>query len=153
MVVRRRKKTRKKRGSKTYGWGEEGHRKSGYRGGKGKAGGHKHHWTKTIVEDPEYFGRGRRGINRPKKIVYTPTFINIGEISERIDKLLEKGVAVREEGMIKVDVKKMGFDKVLGAGRIEAKLHVLAPKFTKKAAEKIEKAGGKVTVIEVQRGE
>ncbi|MEM2955643.1 MAG: 50S ribosomal protein L15, partial [Nitrososphaerales archaeon] len=52
------RKTRKLRGSRTVGYGQVGqHRKSGSRGGKGKAGLHKHKWSWTVKYAPNYFGR------------------------------------------------------------------------------------------------
>jgi large subunit ribosomal protein L15 len=50
MVYRRSKKVRKQRGSRVHGYGRisGGHRKSGQRGGTGKAGLTKHHWILTI---------------------------------------------------------------------------------------------------------
>ncbi|MCX6820480.1 MAG: uL15 family ribosomal protein, partial [Candidatus Aenigmarchaeota archaeon] len=43
----------------------------------------------------------------------------------------------------KIDLGALGYDKVLGAGRISKPLEVIAPVFTKSAAKKIEVAGGK----------
>ncbi|MEM0231544.1 MAG: hypothetical protein QXG78_00335, partial [Candidatus Methanomethyliaceae archaeon] len=68
MVVRREKKVRKQRGSRTYGWGTVGqHRKSGMRGGFGNAGLHKHKWSWTIKYGKDHFGK--YGFIRPKAVV------------------------------------------------------------------------------------
>ncbi|MEM3921728.1 MAG: 50S ribosomal protein L15, partial [Nitrososphaerota archaeon] len=54
----RHRKSRKRRGSRTCGWGQIGqHRKSGSRGGHGHAGMHKHKWTWVLKHDPDYFGK------------------------------------------------------------------------------------------------
>ena len=43
------RKIRKQRATRYHGWGQVGqHRKSGGRGGKGKAGGRKHFWIRTV---------------------------------------------------------------------------------------------------------
>ncbi len=45
-----------------------------------------------------------------------------------------------------IDVTKMGYEKVLGAGEVLAPVTIIAKFFTQKAIEKIEKAGGKAMV-------
>ncbi len=148
MTTRKEKRSRKFRGLKTHGWGIKSHRKSGYRGGFGKAGGHKHHWTKVLVEEPDYFGKGMRGIRRPKKLIKAPKTVNLGYIEEKLDELVSRKLVEEEGGVFKVDVRKLGFEKVLGEGNVNHKLHILAFKFSRKAVEKIEGKGGKVTVLE-----
>ena len=48
---------------------------------------------------------------------------------------------------------KKGKIKILGSGELTKKLEVYADKFTKGAKEKIEKAGGKINIIEQQKPE
>ena len=52
--------------------------------------------------------------------------------------------ALLETGLVR---KALDGVKILGNGELEKKLTVKAEKFTKSAAEKIEKAGGKAEVI------
>jgi ribosomal protein L18E len=46
-------------------------------------------------------------------------------------------------GKKKIDLTALGYRKVLGGGRIGKAIEVIAPMFSKKAAEKITAAGGK----------
>lgn len=134
MVVRRKKKVRKFRGKRSYGYGShKKHRGGGSRGGRGKAGMHKHKWSYTVKYEPEHFGK--RGFKRPSAVVKKVKTINLGRLS------------ALAAGKKKIDLTKLGYNKVLGSGKIQAAIEVVAEAFSKKAIEKIEAAGGKVTVF------
>jgi len=51
---------------------------------------------------------------------------------------------LKEKGL----VEKGEFVKILGEGNLTKKLSIFAHQFSKKAKEKIEKAGGKINIIE-----
>jgi len=52
----KKRKTRKRRGSRTMGYGRVGqHRKGGGGGSKGKAGGRKHFWIRTVKYEPNRY--------------------------------------------------------------------------------------------------
>jgi len=141
------RKIRKKRGSRTCGGGS--HKKSrgsGNRGGSGKAGGCKGKWTKIIKDYPRYFGR--RGFKLPKEIKHVYNSINVGEIDEIVDELLLKGIAIKDDGKIIVELSELNIEKVLGGGRVTRPLIIKAQRFTEGAVEKIEKAGGKAVIEE-----
>jgi large subunit ribosomal protein L15 len=70
--------------------------------------------------------------------------VNVSELNRFEDGAVVDRKALEEAGMIKQV--KDGV-KVLGNGEIEKKITVKADKFSKSAAEKIEKAGGKAEVI------
>ncbi len=145
MVVRREKKVRKQRGSRFYGWGRVGqHRKSGTRGGFGRAGMHKHKWTWVLKHAPDYFGK--RGFKRPEASTRKLISVNIGTIAESLDKFPIERDSL---GRIVVDLTKIGRVKVLGGGSVDKPLVVKASYFTDKAMEKIKEAGGEVITIEV----
>jgi large subunit ribosomal protein L15 len=142
MTVRKRKKGRTQRGSRTYGRGcSKRGRGSGERGGTGMSGGHKHKWSYIIRYMPDYFGK--HGFNRPAAVHSNVTAINIGELDENLDKLLELGFARQDGGRFAIDVNKMGFDKVLGNGQVTHTLDVTAKYFVESAKRKLEEAGGK----------
>lgn len=146
MVVRKEKKYRKFRGHRTYGKGS--HKKArggGSRGGRGKAGMHKHKWTYTVKYEPEHFGK--RGFKRPEEVKRKQKSINLKELDKISEELIEKKLAEIEEGKIKINLLKIGFEKVLGSGRVKKPLIVEAKYFSKKAEEKLEKAGGKAIKI------
>ncbi|KXB01115.1 50S ribosomal protein L15 [candidate division MSBL1 archaeon SCGC-AAA261F19] len=148
MVVRKTRKTKKKRGSRTVGGGTvKKRRHSGHKGGKGLAGSHKHRWMKLTKKAPKHFGK--HGFTRPPKLQKSVSTINVGELDERIDELLETEAAEQKEGKTIVDVTKIGIDKVLGRGKISRSMKVIAKNFSKSAKEKLEEAGGEVTTGEV----
>jgi large subunit ribosomal protein L15 len=142
MVVRREKKVRKQRGSRTYGRGcAKRGRGSGEKGGRGMAGGHKHKWSYILRYMPDYFGK--HGFVRPNKPERKET-INVGELDERVEDLLKEGVATREGEKIIVDVSKLGVQKVLGAGQVRHPLVIKGAEVVPSAREKLERAGGGV---------
>ena len=139
------RKIRKKRGSRTCGYGRVGqHRKSGSKGYR-KAGRHKHGWTYVIKYEPDYFGK--KGFTSPKSLRQEVKVINIGELEEIAEKY-----GKTENGKILIDLEGLGYTKLLGSGRITKPLIVKVPSCSKSAAEKIEKAGGKVLVESEQVG-
>ncbi|MHA2223968.1 MAG: uL15m family ribosomal protein [Candidatus Hodarchaeales archaeon] len=141
MTIRKRKKVRRQRGSRTYGYGRisGGHRKGGSRGGKGNAGIKDHHQIGRVAD----MIHNKRGFTVPNNNS-SDLSINIGEIDEQIDLLLTKKIASKEGSAIKLDISKLGFSKVLGKGLINHSLHLSAKNITSRAKEKIEAAGGKV---------
>lgn len=142
MVVRRRRKVRRQRGRRTYGRGcSKRGRGSGEKGGKGLGGGHKQKWSYVLRYMPEHFGK--HGFTRPPELRREVNAINVGELDEHLDELLQQGIAKREEERIVVDVRKLGFERVLGGGRVTHPLEVIAKEFVESAKRKLEKAGGK----------
>ena len=144
--MRRRKKSRKLRGrTRTMGWGRIGqHRKSGSRGGFGLVGFHKHKWSWTIKYAPHWFGK--HGFTQPPTIVAEINAINVGELDEIARDMLRQGIAQKENNKIVIDVSVLGFNKVLGKGKITLPLKVITPAITERAREKIEAAGGEVVI-------
>ncbi|MCD6248204.1 MAG: uL15 family ribosomal protein [Hadesarchaea archaeon] len=142
MVVRRRRKVQKMRGSRTMGGGSVKKRRgAGHKGGRGMAGSHKHKWTTIVRSGIEYFGkRGFKSVAKKAGIV-KPT-INVGELDQLLDRLIEKEEVRREDGKFVVEVDKLGVEKVLGRGRVTRAMKVVAKEFSKLAKEKIEGAGG-----------
>jgi large subunit ribosomal protein L15 len=142
MPERFRKKIRKLRGSRTCGWGRVAqHRGSGQRGGFGNAGGHKHMWSRMNVEDPDYFGK--KGFRRVKFIHQTRT-VDLEWLSTALKATPKKGEGTEKS---KINIIDLGYEKVLGQGRIDRPVVVEALSFSKIAKEKIESAGGKAVVI------
>jgi len=131
------RKIRKKRGSRTCGYGRVGqHRKSGSKGYR-KAGRHKHGWSYVIKYEPEYFGK--KGFTSPISLRREVKVINVGELEEMAEKY-----GKTEEGKILIDLESLGYTKLLGSGKVTKPLIVKVAACSKSAAEKIEEAGGKV---------
>ena len=150
MVVRRRKKSRKYRGSRTHGYGRIGqHRKSGSRGGFGAAGLHKHKWTWIVKYYPDYFGK--HGFTRPPELTIEVRGINVGLLDNIVEDLAVKGLVRKENDIYIVDLPKLGINKLLGSGRVTKKMKVITISATEKAIEKIREAGGEVVVLGEKR--
>jgi len=142
MVVRRRRKVRTQRGTRTYGRGcAKRGRGSGERAGTGLSGGHKQKWSYILRHMPDHFGK--HGFKRPSSVREEIEAINVGELDERLDELSQSGIAKREGEKFVVDVRKLGFRKVLGGGRVTHPLEVIAEKFSESARRKLDEAGGK----------
>lgn len=142
MVIRKRRKVRKLRGSRTMGWGSrKKHRGAGERGGRGLAGLHKHRWPYALKYMPEHFGK--RGFVRPPAVSRVVSAVNVGDLDQRLEEFLQKGLAKREAERIVIDVTKLGFEKVLGRGRVTRPFDVIAKEFSESAKRKLEEAGGK----------
>ena len=143
----KRKKVTKMRGSKTHGWGsKKKHRGSGNRGGKGmagtgKRGDQKKTWIIKKYGLENYFGKKgfvRRRIKKETKI------INVGLLNKILDELVEKKLVKLENNFYVVDLKKIGYDKLLSIGNVDKKIKIISGKVSKKAAEKILNAGGDI---------
>lgn len=119
------------RGSHTHGWGaKKKHRGAGHRGGRGMAGaGKRAKQKKTLIlklYGHEYFGK--RGFRRPQKLIQEVKIINLSDLSK-----------FKETSL---DLKKLGYDKLLGKGSVNKKYSIKVDKFSKSAKKKIEAAGG-----------
>ena len=140
------KRNSKFRGKKTRGHGIKARRGAGKRGGKGMAGNHKHRYIHVI----KYYGKdyfGRHGFKRPQSVVQDNIVLNLSTIREHMGKMVEAGAAKKKGDGYDLDIEKLGCTKLLGGGSIgELKVHVLAPQASGKAVEKIEAAGGTVTI-------
>ncbi len=146
MVVRRKKKSRYMRGSRTHGYGSIGqHRKSGSRGGRGAAGLHKHKWSWIVKYFPDWFGK--HGFTRPVTLRTEVRSINVGELNEMVKELELRGELKHENGMYVIDLASLGINKLLGRGRIERKVKVIVYSATERAVSKVREAGGEVVVL------
>lgn len=140
MVVRRAKKER--RGERTYHGSHKKWRGGGSRGGRGQANLKKHKWTYTVKYDPNHFGKQGIKPPTPRKI----KAINIRDLDQLTEKLLEQKLAEKEGNKIKIDLGKIGYDKLLGAGKVSKALIVEAKYFSKNAIKKLEEADGQAIV-------
>ncbi len=147
MVVRRRKKrVNKMLGQRTRGNGDTKRRRgAGSRGGRGLAGSHKHKYSKYAGK----FGQEKKKV-LSRKIVRE---INIDLLIQKMPKLEVAGKISKEGTTIIIDGSKIGFDKLLSKGELTQKIIVRNMKASKKAIEKVKKAGGNVELEEFAREE
>ncbi|MCW4032340.1 MAG: 50S ribosomal protein L15 [Candidatus Bathyarchaeota archaeon] len=143
-MATRKRRVRKQRGSRTCGWGTSGqHRDGGMKGGRGKSGMRKHNWTYVIR-----YGLTRRKIGfSPINDINKKPPINIGELDSKVDKLIAQGLAEKKGQKIEIDLTKLGYEKLLGSGKISRPIDIKVMKCSENAAKKIEEAGGSIISI------
>jgi large subunit ribosomal protein L15 len=135
------RKTRKMRGSRTHGYGRIGqHRDAGSKGHR-KVGRHKHLWSYVVTHEPDYFGK--KGFTSRQSLMRKENTINIAQLSE----------LPLEADVVQVDLTSMGYTKLLGTGKITKPLTITVAACSKTAAEKVEKAGGKILTASEEHGE
>jgi large subunit ribosomal protein L15 len=139
-------KTRKHRGSRTYGRGKKAGRGHGKRGGVGAAGGHKHKWISTLKYDRDHYGQKGKGFKRPQSVVGQPITINVAQLGPLMERLVRDGI--EKKGGKDLNLTALGYDKLLGSGRTDVAWKVTVEEATPRAVEKVESAGGKVTLPE-----
>jgi len=138
------KKTRKRRGSRTMGWGQIGqHRKHGEKGGR-KVGRHKHLWSYVLRYEPDYFGK--TGFKTPQGITGEshPTTINITQIDQIIDKQTRQKQITKKQGKPYLDLTLLGYQKLLATGKLTKPAIIKINTWSEAAAKKIKEAGGKI---------
>jgi len=134
------RKTRKKRGTRTVGWGRIGqHRKSGQKGGR-KVGRHKHLWSYVLRYEPDYFTKKGFYSPRRKKV----NVANVGELEELAMKLSAEKILEEKEGLVFLDLDELGYNKLLGMGNVAKPFSIKVTSYSASAAKKVEKAGGKL---------
>jgi len=142
MVVRKRKKALRQRGSKTHGWGsKKKHRGAGNRGGKGMAGsGKRSDSKKPSIWSNKYFGK--HGFSSKSTKIINP--VNLDYLEENVYRLISKKLVNKENDVFSVDLEKLGFNKLLGSGKVQSKYKIKVPYASKKAIEKVKGSGGEV---------
>ncbi len=129
MTTRFKKKTRKWRGRTSHGGGHKKKRRGGgSQGGRGYGGSHKHKFSYITSKEPDHYGY--KGFHSRKKKEKT---INIEDVSKMSGN--------------DFNLKKLGYDKLLGRGKIDRAVTVAVDSASAQAKEKIEKAGGKVEAV------
>jgi len=130
------RKSRKRRGSRTCGYGKVGqHRDQGSKPER-KAGLHKHKWSYVLRYEPDYFSK--TGFICPRSLGRRVRIINVGELDGIAEKLSDR------DGGPLLDLEALGYDKLLGTGRVTKALTVKVPSWSESASRKITGAGGKV---------
>lgn len=143
MVIR--KEGKRRRGERTYHGSHKKWRGAGSQGGRGSSGMHKQKWSYTVKYEPDHFGK--KGFKRPSAAVKEIKAINLDDLDRMVDKLLEKKLAERDGDKIKINLQKIGYDKLLGSGRLTRPLIIESKSFSESAIKKLEEAGGKAVKL------
>ena len=150
------RKIRKKRGTRTCGYGRVGqHRKTGQRAGRGKTT----QWKKSKKSyylkqkelgfpDPDW-NMGKKGFKRPQDLtrIYKTNTLNIKDLDLKIDELVLENSATRTGNTYIINLNDINVQKILGRGEINKKINISVNKASKQAIEKVEAAGGKITLL------
>jgi large subunit ribosomal protein L15 len=143
-MINKRKKFSRMRASQTHGGGAKKKRRgSGHRGGFGMAGSGKRADQKKPMILKLYGNKyfGKFGFKRPKKSLIKIKAINISEIEDKLNFYINNKLISKEKDFYVIDLNKLKYDKIIGAGIIKNKYKIIG-KVSKKAREKIEKLGG-----------
>lgn len=137
MVVRKKKTTRSKQlGERTHGHGDTKNRRgAGNRGGHGRAGSHKHKFSKYYMTF---------GIKVTLKAKPKGKALNVGQITAHLDDWKKKGKIVEEDGMLVIDGDVLGISTLLGSGDVNGEWLVKNVRVSEKARQKIEAAEGEI---------
>ena len=141
MMRRKGRKSSKRRGHTTHGYGSmKKHRGAGSRGGRGMAGtGKRADQKKSRINPAIYFGKsGFRSRRKPLVVV------NVQHLTERIDAWQTKKCIEKSGKGYCIDLTKAGIDKLLGAGSTSVPLTIKVAAASSRAIAKIKKAGGSV---------
>ena len=100
----------------------------------------------SIWKDTKYFGK--HGFTRPKKITIKIKAINLKTIEQNLEPLLLKKLIEKKNDSYVIDLKKLGFNKVLSTGKVTKKFNIKCEYASKKAIDKIKKSGGSIILEE-----
>lgn len=135
-------KKKKYRGSKTHGGGSKKKRRgAGSRGGRGNIG------EKEGAGKGKGRPKGERGFKRPESAKKEVKTINLKELDLKIEELAGSDAVNTENEPIEVSLPKLGYDKLLGGGKVSRPIKVKAENFSSGAKEKLEEAGGEVVEL------
>ncbi|MBY8983673.1 MAG: uL15 family ribosomal protein [Candidatus Lokiarchaeota archaeon] len=149
------RKVRKMRGRRTHGYGKVGqHRKTGQRAGRGKTT----QWKKSKKSyylkqkelgfpDPDW-DMGKKGFKRPQDLnrIYQVNTLNVKDLDLKIDNLVLDEKATKSGNSYNINLDEINIQKLLGKGEINRVINISVKNASKRAIEKIEAAGGKITI-------
>jgi large subunit ribosomal protein L15 len=146
MVTNKTRKVQKYRGHTTHGGGHRKKRRgSGSRGGVGNAGSGKRAGHKKNVLYKRGHIIGNSGFT-PRRSKVNLKVVNLGYFtSERLNKLLAAGKIKKDGENYNVDLKVLGYNKLLSTGNLNDKVIFKVDTCSAKVEEKVKSAGGEVT--------
>ena len=150
------RKVQKMRGRRTRGFGKVGqHRKTGQRAGRGKTT----QWKKSKrsfylkqkelgFPDPDW-KMGKKGFKRPQDInrIYKINALNVKDLDQKIENFVLENKATKSGNTFNINLTNINIQKVLGRGNLNKTINITVNQASKRAIEKIEAAGGKITLL------
>ena len=144
-MINKRKKLSRYRGTHTHGGGAKKKRRgSGHRGGVGMAGSGKRadHKKPMVLKlfGKHYLGKyGFKNQNKISKI----KILNVEDLDRNLNNYIKNNLVQKDKDIYLINLKNIGYDKLLGSGKIMNKYKIMG-KVSGKAKAKIEEAGGLV---------
>ncbi|TSA42868.1 50S ribosomal protein L15 [archaeon] len=140
-MATRKRKVRKLRGSRTHGWGTSGqHRGSGMLGGHGNVGLFRH--KKSAVIRYKIQMKKKRLLPRTEDKRRSVT--SVGQLEDLLVRQDCAHAVSEHDGKKLLDLRVLGFTKLLGSGKVHVPVLVKIGSFSKSAAAKLEAAGGRI---------
>ncbi len=144
-MATRQRKVRRLRGSRTHGWGTSGqHRGSGMRGGSGQAGRYRHKRSRLIrtKEYSEMRYAGKKGFISVAQKQRQERSLNLVQLTGLVTQLTRENRLKTENSVPVVDLRELGYAKLLGTGSVSQALRVKVGKCSESALRKLKEAGG-----------
>ncbi len=91
---------------------------------------------------------GKYGFRRPGKVCSKIKSVNLSYINDNFENLLAQGIIKKEGNSFSLNLADMKKDKLLATGNLTKKVMIKAKSASKKAIEKVQKAGGSVETEE-----
>jgi len=103
----------------------------------------------VVKHEPDYFGK--KGFMSPRSLGQKTNMINVGELDELIERMGAEGQLEKKGGKVLLDLDRLGYDKLLGSGRITKPILVKVASHSEEAAKKVQEVGGQI-LEEAERG-
>lgn len=115
------------------------------RGGFGRAGRYRHKKS-SLIRNKEFVNMhyvGKKGFTSvPQRTKREGRALNLAQLSSVIDRLINEKKARLDGQKVVLDLKQLGFTRLLGGGSISRPIRVTVDHCSESALEKIKEAGG-----------
>ncbi len=109
------------------------------------AGSNKQKWSFVSKNMKNYFGY--KGFKRPQQCQVIQNIINLSDIEKNLKRFIAEE-NLQENSPITINLTALGYDKLLGSGRITHPVEIIVGAYSETAAKKIESAGGRIQTAE-----
>jgi len=115
-------------------------------GGSGQSGRYRHKRSR-LIRSGEFVGmhyKGKKGFTPVMPVKDEGRTLNLIQLSSMVDRLASEKKAQMVGDKIAIDLKELGFRKLLGAGSISRAVQVKVDACSEAAAKKLKEAGGEL---------
>lgn len=114
------------------------------RGGFGQAGRFRHKRSR-LIRDKEFVGKhyiGKKGFTSVAQKKQGMRTLNLHQLSDIADRLVREQKAQMEDQKVIIDLKKLGYGKLLGMGSVSRPMRVRVDRCSAEALRKLKEANG-----------